>query len=51
MGDLSIYLDRIEYDENQIELERRKVINGLLRTEGALDVISGNSLTKKSDVL
>ena len=42
---------KLDYDEDQIEAQRRKEIDEMFRTEGALDIISGNSLTKKSDVL
>ncbi len=43
LQDLDTYLSKIEYDEEQIESQRRKEIEETLRTEGALDVISGNS--------
>ena len=49
--DLADYLVDIEYDENQIQEERNKVIQELLHTEGAIDVISGNELTNKVPML
>ena len=49
--DLADYLADIAYDENQIQEERNKVIQELLRTEGAIDVISGNELTNKVPML
>ena len=51
LNDLNVYLDKIQYDEDQIEAQRRKEIDEMLRTEGALDIISGNELTKKSTML
>ena len=42
LKDLDTYLSKVEYDEEQIESQRRKEIDEMLRTEGALDVISGN---------
>ena len=42
LEDLDTYLSKVEYDEEQIESQRRKEIDEMLRTEGALDVISGN---------
>jgi hypothetical protein len=42
LKDLDTYLGKVEYDEEQIESQRRKEIDEMLRTEGALDVISGN---------
>lgn len=38
--DLASYLDLIEYDADEIQRERDKVINELLRSEGALEVVS-----------
>ena len=49
--DLADYLVDIEYDENQIQEERNKVIQELFRAEGAIDVISGNELTNKVPML
>ena len=41
--DLADYLVLIEYDAHQIQRERNRVIQELLNTQGALDVIAGNS--------
>jgi hypothetical protein len=49
--DLAEYLDFIEYDADQIQRERDVVIQELLKTEGAIDVISGNELTKRVPML
>lgn len=49
--DLAEYLDFIEYDADQIQRERDVVIQELLKTEGAIEVISGNELTKRVPML
>ena len=49
--DLHDYLELIEYDADQIQRERNAVIQEMLRTEGAIDVISGNELTNKVPML
>lgn len=49
--DLQDYLELIEYDADQIQRERNAVIQEMLRTEGAIDVISGNELTNKVPML
>ena len=49
--DLAEYLDFIEYDPDQIQRERDVVIQELLKTEGAIEVISGIELTKRVPML
>ena len=49
--DLQAYLELIEYDADQIQRERNAVIQEMLRTEGAIDVISGNELTNRVPML
>lgn len=49
--DLADYLALIEYDADQIQEERNRVIQGMLQTRGALDVISGNELTNSVSML
>lgn len=49
--DLEEYLTLIEYDANQIQRERDAVIQEMLHSNGALDVISGNELTKNVPML
>lgn len=44
--DLAEYLETIEYDAAQIQKERDAVIQEMLQTQGALDVISGNGPKK-----
>ena len=50
---MQIYIKKetIKVSINQIQEERNKVIQELLRTEGAIDVISGNELTNKVPML
>ena len=49
--DLAEYLDFIEYDADQIQRERDVVVQELLKTEGAIEVISGNELIKRVPML
>lgn len=49
--DLADYLALIEYDADQIQEERNRVIQDMLQTSGALDVISGNELTNSVPML
>ena len=49
--DLADYLALIEYDADQIQEERNRVIQDMLQTRGALDVISGNELTNSVSML
>ena len=44
--ELNEYLSLIEYDSEQIQQERNKAIEELLHNNGAIEVISGNKLTK-----
>ncbi len=49
--DLTAYLEDIEYDENQIQRERNKIIDELLYTKGALDVMSASDIVEGKKVL
>lgn len=44
--DLNEYLELIEYDADQIQQERNKAIEEILHRKDALEVASGNKLTK-----
>lgn len=44
--ELNDYLRVIEYDANQIQQERNKAIEEILCNEQALEIVSGNKLTK-----
>ena len=44
--DLNEYLELIEYDADQIQQERNKAIEEILHSKDALEVASGNKLTK-----
>ena len=44
--DLEEYLEAIQYDADQIQEERNRVIEELLKDEMALALVSGNKLTK-----
>lgn len=43
---LAEYLDCIQYDEKQIQEERNRAIEEILRGEGDLGIVSGSKLTK-----
>ena len=49
--DFDDYLALIEYDADQIQKERDAVIQEMFSTRGALEVISGNELTKNVSML